>query len=102
MSQQPRIYPLGETAVVCETPPPATLDCQRRIWAVADAARQWHHVLEVVPGMNNLTIVFDPLAADAQALAAELAAVWERASSASAPSRDIEIPGRYGGHISSV
>ncbi|RKP49376.1 5-oxoprolinase subunit PxpB [Trinickia fusca] len=94
---QPRIYPFGDTALVCEAPPPATLACQERVWAVTDAARKWPHVLEVVPGMNNLTIVFDPLAADAQALAAELALAWERAADAQMAAREVEIPVRYGG-----
>ncbi|QCP51404.1 5-oxoprolinase subunit PxpB [Trinickia violacea] len=96
---QPRIYPFGDTALVCETPPPATLDRQRRIWAAAEAARQWPHVVEVVPGMNNLTIVFDPLATDAEALAAELAAAMEREPGAAAAGREVEVPVEYGGEF---
>ncbi|MBN3728716.1 carboxyltransferase domain-containing protein, partial [Burkholderia sp. Ac-20379] len=65
----PRLYPLGDTAVCCEAPPPATLDCQRQVWAVAAAARTWPHVVDVVPGMNHLTLVFDPLETSAAALA---------------------------------
>ncbi|MEK6297795.1 MAG: carboxyltransferase domain-containing protein, partial [Paraburkholderia tropica] len=49
----PRIYFLGDEALVCEAPPPATLEVQRRIWAVAAQARGWAAVREVVPGMNN-------------------------------------------------
>ena len=67
----PKIHPLGDTALVCEAPPPATLECQRRMWALADAARLWPHVVEVVPGMNNLTLVFDPLQADPADLASK-------------------------------
>ncbi|WP_207003420.1 5-oxoprolinase subunit PxpB [Trinickia mobilis] len=96
---QPRIYPFGDTALVCETPPPATLDCQRRIWAAAEAARRWPHVLEVVPGMNNLTIVFDPLAADSETLAAELAAAMEREPDAAVAGREVEVPVQYGGEF---
>ncbi len=97
LESHPRIFPLGDTALVCEAPPPATLDCQRRVWAAAQAARDWPHVLEVVPGMNNLTIVFDPLEADRDALTGQLQAVWDAAGSASAVGREIEIPVRYGG-----
>ncbi|WP_133649560.1 5-oxoprolinase subunit PxpB [Paraburkholderia flava] len=93
----PRIFPLGDTALVCEAPPPATLDCQRRVWAAAQAARAWPHVVEVVPGMNNLTIVFDPLAADADALAASLREAWDKAGDTPATSREVEIPVQYGG-----
>jgi KipI family sensor histidine kinase inhibitor len=96
---QPRIYPFGDTALVCEVPPPATLACQQRVWAVAEAARRWPDVIDIVPGMNNLTIVFDPLAADMEALAAELAMAWEGAAEVQPASRVVEIPVRYGGEF---
>ncbi len=94
---RPRIRPLGDTALVCEAPPPATLDCQRRMWALADSARLWPHVVEVVPGMNNLTIVFDPLAADYESLAQQLDEGWDTVADTDAGSAEIEIPVRYGG-----
>ena len=56
------IHRLGELALLCEVPPPATLDCQQRIWAMASRASHWAGVIDVVPGMNNLTIVFGPQA----------------------------------------
>jgi 5-oxoprolinase (ATP-hydrolysing) subunit B len=94
---QPRIFLLGDAALVCESPPPATLECQRRVWAVAEAAHDWPHVLEVVPGMNNLTLVFDPLEADHDALAAQLLAAWNAANVTSTAGREVEIPVHYGG-----
>ena len=94
-----RIYPLGDEAFVCEAPPPATLAVQHRIWAVAERARDWPAVREVVPGMNNLTIVFDPLTADAAALRTALEAAWHDSGTGDAApaGRDIEIPVVYGG-----
>ncbi|WP_027785685.1 MULTISPECIES: 5-oxoprolinase subunit PxpB [Burkholderia] len=94
---QPRIYPLGDAALVCEAPPPATLDCQRRVWAVAAAARAWPDVIDVVPGMNNLTIVFDSLAATADSLTPALRDAWETADVEHADGREVEIPVEYGG-----
>ncbi|WP_321862949.1 5-oxoprolinase subunit PxpB [Burkholderia cenocepacia] len=94
---QPRIFPLGDAALVCEVPPPATLDCQRRVWAVAEAARAWPDVIDVVPGMNNLTIVFDPLAATADSLTPALRDAWETADVEHADGREVEIPVEYGG-----
>jgi len=67
------------------------------MWALADSARLWPHVVEVVPGMNNLTIVFDPLAADYESLAQQLDAGWDTVAVADASSAEIEIPVRYGG-----
>jgi KipI family sensor histidine kinase inhibitor len=96
---QPRIFPLGDAALVCEAPPPATLECQRRVWAAAEAARDWPHVLEVVPGMNNLTLVFDPLEADREALAGELLKAWSTVSGTPEPGREVEIPVQYGGEF---
>jgi KipI family sensor histidine kinase inhibitor len=94
---QPRIFPFGDTALVCEAPPPATPESQRRVWAAAEAARGWPHVIEVVPGMNNLTIVFDPLQADRDALETQLRSAWDLAGEATVNSREVEIPVRYGG-----
>jgi KipI family sensor histidine kinase inhibitor len=94
---QPRIYPLGDNALVCESAPPATLACQQRVWAAAGAARAWPHVLEVVPGMNNLTLVVNPLEADRDALAALLRAAWDSAGDTTAAGREVEIPVMYGG-----
>jgi KipI family sensor histidine kinase inhibitor len=93
----PHIHPLGDAALVCAAPPPATLECQRRVWAVATIARTWPHVVDVVPGMNNLTIVFDPLATSAEALAPLLGDAWLTAAEADTVGRDIEIPVEYGG-----
>ncbi|AJY14080.1 5-oxoprolinase subunit PxpB [Burkholderia dolosa] len=94
---QPRIFPFGDTALVCEVPPPATLDCQRRVWAVAAAARAWPDVVDVVPGMNNLTIVFDALATSADSLIPALRDAWDSADVEHADGRDVEIPVQYGG-----
>jgi len=94
---QPRIYPLGDNALVCESPPPATLACQQRVWAAAQAARGWPHVLEVVPGMNNLTLVINPLEADRDALTDMLRAAWDATGKAAEAGREVEIPVTYGG-----
>ncbi|BBE08243.1 allophanate hydrolase subunit 1 protein [Mycoavidus cysteinexigens] len=93
----PRIFPFGEGALVCESPAPATLACQKRFWAMAAAAQQWPYVTEIVPGMNNLTVLFDPLAADVDALAKMLAKAWRAAAENLKPGRLVEIPVCYGG-----
>jgi KipI family sensor histidine kinase inhibitor len=86
-----RIFTLGDRAIVCESDPPATLACQSRVWQVARIAQEWPHVIDVVPGMNNVTLVFDPLTADADA-------TRSRAASA-AMGRLVDIPVRYGGEF---
>ena len=56
----PRLHLLGDAALLCELPAPATLVQQQRIWALARQAQQWPGVGETLPGMNNLTLTFDP------------------------------------------
>ncbi|MGI4815359.1 MAG: 5-oxoprolinase subunit PxpB [Janthinobacterium lividum] len=73
----PKFCMLGEAAVVLECPPPARLAVQTRIWSVARAAKRWPHVTEVVPGMNNLTVLFDPIATTGDAIAERLASAWQ-------------------------
>lgn len=94
----PLIYPLGESALVCESPPPATIECQARVLAVARQARDWPHVVDVVPGMNNLTVIFDPLQADVAQLHEALALAWDRAAGERRiEGRTVVVPVRYGG-----
>jgi KipI family sensor histidine kinase inhibitor len=94
---QPVIQALGEGALILNTGPHATLECQQRLWAIAAQAAHWPHVYDVVPGMNNLTILFDPLAADPLRLAAQLRQAWESAAAGRKAGRKIDIPVVYGG-----
>jgi 5-oxoprolinase (ATP-hydrolysing) subunit B len=95
----PKIYLLGDQALVCESPPPATLKCQARVWNVAHVAASWPHVLDVVPGMNNVTLVFDPAQADPDALATLLREAWAKAGTDAGESRLVDVPVRYGGEF---
>jgi KipI family sensor histidine kinase inhibitor len=94
---RPRMFMLGDNALVTEMPPPATLGCQERIWAMAERAREWPQVIEVVPGMNNLTVVFDPLLGDAVALQGLLERAWTASARTKNAGALIEIPVQYGG-----
>ncbi|VVD93171.1 allophanate hydrolase [Pandoraea capi] len=92
-----KILPLGDSALVCEAGTTPTLATQRRVWHVAALARDWPDVREVVPGMNNLTLRFDPLATDIDVLSERLRGVWQTPPAAGEVGRDIEIPVHYGG-----
>lgn len=70
---------------------------QHRVWAVADAALAIEGVREAVPGMNNLLVVFDPLAVGAAALAERLKALWAGAGAVRAGGREHTIRVAYGG-----
>jgi KipI family sensor histidine kinase inhibitor len=65
--------------------------------AVAQRLRQTGRYAEVVPAWGNLTVVFDPLALQPEAVLAELAAVWADAPAKRAPARERVLRVRYGG-----
>ncbi|MDQ0045003.1 5-oxoprolinase subunit PxpB [Variovorax boronicumulans] len=93
----PRLHLLGDAALLCELPAPATLMQQQRIWALAAKAREWPGVGEVLPGMNNLTLTFDPTAIDLDALTAQVLEAWPKLSAKAVEGRLVEIPVAYGG-----
>ncbi|MFT3801792.1 MAG: 5-oxoprolinase subunit PxpB [Burkholderiaceae bacterium] len=98
MTASLRIHPLGDRALLCETGGVASLDTQRRIWALARQACDWTDVAEAVPGVNNLLLVFDALSADADALRSRVERAWSGLRVVDAePGPLIEIPVVYGG-----
>lgn len=93
-----RLHALGDAALLCELPPPATLSAQQRIWALAREASAWPDVQEVLPGMNNLTLLFDPQQVDAGELELRVLTLWPGlAAEAEGTGRWVEIPVDYGG-----
>jgi len=95
---EPSVHALGEGALVLNLGTSATLECQQRVWAVAAATALWPHVVDVVPGMNNLTILFHPLLGDADDLTGKLLTAWENSSAVDKKGRQIDIPVEYGGN----
>jgi len=93
----PRLHSLGEAALLCELPPPATLAQQQRIWALAHEAAQWPGVEEVLPGMNNVTLLFDPAHVDGVELEMQVLSAWPQLAIGAVQGRQIEIPVAYGG-----
>lgn len=93
----PRLHALGDAALLCELPAPATLEQQQRIWALMAEAVQWRGVHEVLPGMNNLTLLFDPEEVDAVELEMQVFSAWPSLTAAAIEGRCIEIPVAYGG-----
>ena len=90
-------YLLGERSAVMQSiSTHIDLDCQRLIWAIAQKIQTLRICIDVVPGMNNLTLVFDPIRHPPQAILAkleELAATTEVTESAT---RHVQIPVKYG------
>jgi KipI family sensor histidine kinase inhibitor len=80
-----------------DVPGATSIECQRRIWWLADHFRAHAGVREIVPGMNNLTVELDFAAPDLENLLQALQAGWNRSEAAGIQSRRVEIPVRYGG-----
>lgn len=66
------IFELGDHALVATALGSVSFETQQRIWQLADVARGWPEVEEAIPGMNNLTLVFDPLSTPIDALRRKL------------------------------
>ena len=95
---QPHIHFLGDSALLCSLSPPATLKQQQRIWGLAKQAADWPEVAEVVPGMNNLTLILRRAVVDLDPVAQRILELWNAIDASSVDGREIEIPVVYGGN----
>jgi KipI family sensor histidine kinase inhibitor len=88
---------LGERAVVLELEPPVSLESQQRIWGLNQRLHSYSDVLEVIPGMNNITLILrDPQQSALDAIE-RLQRWWEESEAQLPESRQVEIPVIYGG-----
>ncbi|MBS1204237.1 MAG: hypothetical protein H6R25_1136 [Proteobacteria bacterium] len=95
--QRARCYLLGEAAVVLELEPPVQLATQKRIWRLTQRLSMVPEVAEVIPGMNNITVVLRDSGTLALDVIERLQRWWEESEALEAESRAIEIPVLYGG-----
>lgn len=95
--QRARCYLLGESAVVLELEPPLSLESQQRIWGLTQRLLEAPSVSEVIPGMNNITVVLR----EPQSLALDgierIQRWWEESEAMIPTSRRVDIPVIYGG-----
>ncbi|MBJ3814500.1 5-oxoprolinase subunit PxpB [Shimwellia pseudoproteus] len=95
--QRARCYLLGESAVVLELEPPVTLSSQQKIWGLKARLAEVPGILDVIPGMNNVTVVLaDPQSRALDAIE-RIQRWWEESDALDIPSRLVEIPVIYGG-----
>ncbi len=92
-----RGYWANENAVTLQAPAPVSLTHQQRIWALGASLQQRSGITEIVPGMNNLTVLFDEQLLNGNALIDELLTAWECIPVTEQAGRLIEIPVHYGG-----
>ena len=100
-------YLMGENAAVMQPISPIfhssktsiNIDCQRRIWSAAKILKQQPSCIDIVPGMNNLTVIFNPLQTSAKDMLSLLKEAWNAAKSDAFEARTINIPVQYGGEF---
>ncbi|MDT3666417.1 5-oxoprolinase subunit PxpB [Cronobacter dublinensis] len=95
--QRARCYLLGESAVVLELEPPVTLASQQRIWGLVQRLEAVPAVVEVIPGMNNITVMLREPGTMALDAIERLQRWWEESEAILPDARRIEIPVVYGG-----
>ncbi len=91
------IRPLGEAALYCAVDGAIALEHQQRIWQLGAGLAQTTGVLGLIPGMNNLTLTFDPLRTEAASLEQAARALWAKPLKRQQAGRLVEIPVRYDG-----
>ncbi|WP_313686844.1 5-oxoprolinase subunit PxpB [Pantoea sp.] len=97
--QRARCYLLGERAVVLELEPPVSLASQQRIWGLCQRLQGHDTVSEVIPGMNNLTLLLRDPQRNALDAIENLQRWWEESEAQLPESRLVEIPVIYGGDV---
>ncbi|MBP2196890.1 5-oxoprolinase subunit PxpB [Pantoea cypripedii] len=97
--QRARCYLLGERAVVLELEPPVSLASQQRIWGLCQRLQGNDTVSEVIPGMNNLTLLLRDPQRNALDAIENLQRWWEESEAQLPESRLVEIPVIYGGDV---
>ena len=90
-------YLLGERAACMSSSAPVDLACQQRIWTMTSGLRQHAGIVDVVPGMNNLTVFFDPDICAGETIVSLMKERWAASQAQTFASRNINIPVRYGG-----
>ncbi len=89
---------MGESAILCDTlNQNLDLALQERFWSLAERLSLHPFVREVVPGMNNLLVLIDPLLVEGEEILNEIRAVWRNLDRRTVVGREIDIPVRYGG-----
>lgn len=83
--------------MLCEAPAPLDISWQRKIWALAAQAEGWQGVQEVMPGMNNLMLVFDPLVVAVESLQADILKLWPHCDWDGDVGKTLEVAAVYGG-----
>ena len=90
-----RFYALGD--VVLESPPPVELDCQKKLWWLAQELTKDTRVTDVIPGMNNITVILNTQLVSLEEFLKQFELKWKKSGAVQPISREVHIPVKYGG-----
>ncbi|MFC0180784.1 5-oxoprolinase subunit PxpB [Thorsellia kenyensis] len=90
-------YPLGQRVIILEISGDISLTKQQKIWSLASLALENEEVHEVVPGMNNLSIILKTPMRYFGEIRPFFENIWSKSKSFVPEPRQIEIPVKYGG-----
>ena len=96
----PRILPVGDAALTVEFGDQIRPDLNNKVYALERAINlsTLPGIVEMVPSYRSLLIAFDPLSSDLPAMKERIAALLPLLNEGEeVPSREVEIPVRYGG-----
>ena len=95
----PRIHPASEAALLMDVAAgPFDLELQKRLWSLVGeegGLRRVHGVRDVVLGVNNVLVLFDPLRVPPQEVEAALRQAWAAATPSQEGGRLVEVPVVY-------
>jgi KipI family sensor histidine kinase inhibitor len=95
---EPRLSFEGTGAILVDGAAGAFDDqVQARVWKLSRDLRFIDGVLETVPGMNNLMVVFDLLRIEAFVVEQSIRDLWSGANAAAEPGAVHDVPVAYGG-----
>lgn len=95
---EPKLYYEGTGSILVDVSDGAfDSRSQRRILEIADALLPVPGILETVPGMNNLMVVFDPFCLEGEELEAAIRSAWHRAKGDGDDGPIREVPVVFGG-----
>lgn len=92
-----RLSEVGEGAVLLEATGDLTVAVQSRFWALTQPIEAWPSVKEVVLGMTNLLVIYDPFQDEPECLGKRLIELWTQSSGAAPSDRVVHVPVVYGG-----
>ena len=91
------ISDIGEAGLQFQLAGPTDIENQEKIWRMARSYGDWTGVTNVIAGVNNIVVLFDPGQTDAGRVSRDLAAAWASPAAVKLNRTTFHVPVQYGG-----